>query len=81
MAWFNTNLCFGSSLLRRERTALNLALLTLSSILQHGRNAAQQATLIVITDGRGNVPLHASHKKLFPFPHHFYIFIQQIISG
>ncbi len=40
---------------------LDLALLTLRSTLQHGRNAAQQATLIVLTDGRGNVPLHASH--------------------
>jgi magnesium chelatase subunit D len=40
---------------------LDLTLLTLRSNLQHGRNAAQQATLIIITDGRGNVPLQASH--------------------
>ncbi|HLP88442.1 MAG TPA: hypothetical protein VK184_07610 [Nostocaceae cyanobacterium] len=40
---------------------LHLALQTLRHALQHGRSTVQQATLVLITDGRGNVPLEASH--------------------
>lgn len=39
---------------------LDMALQTLRHALQHGRNALQRARLVVITDGRGNVPLAAS---------------------
>ncbi|WNZ46130.1 hypothetical protein Q2T42_30540 [Leptolyngbya boryana CZ1] len=39
---------------------LDLALHTLRHALQHGRSTIQQAVLIVISDGRGNVPLAAS---------------------
>lgn len=39
---------------------LDLALQTLQSAMQHGRNVVSQAKLVVITDGRGNVPLIAS---------------------
>ena len=39
---------------------LDLALQTLRHALQHGRNNVQQAILVVISDGRGNVPLEAS---------------------
>ena len=39
---------------------LDLALQTLRHVLQHGRSAVQQAVLVVISDGRGNVPLEAS---------------------
>ncbi|MCF2150126.1 hypothetical protein IQ276_027570 [Desmonostoc muscorum LEGE 12446] len=39
---------------------LDLALQTLRHALQHGRSTVQQAVLVVITDGRGNVPLAAS---------------------
>lgn len=40
---------------------LNLALQTLRHALQHGRNLVRKAMLVVISDGRGNVPLEASH--------------------
>jgi magnesium chelatase subunit D len=39
---------------------LDLALQTLRHALQHGRSTVQQAVLVVISDGRGNVPLAAS---------------------
>lgn len=39
---------------------LDLALQTLRHALQHGRSAVQKAVLVVISDGRGNVPLEAS---------------------
>jgi magnesium chelatase subunit D len=39
---------------------LDLVLQTLRHALQHGRSATQQAVLVVLSDGRGNVPLAAS---------------------
>jgi magnesium chelatase subunit D len=45
---------------------LDLALQTLRHALQHGRNAVQQAVLVVISDGRGNVPLAASRANEKP---------------
>ncbi|MEH2115505.1 hypothetical protein [Nostoc sp.] len=39
---------------------LDLGLQTLRHALQHGRSTVQQAVLVVISDGRGNVPLEAS---------------------
>jgi magnesium chelatase subunit D len=39
---------------------LDLALQTLRHALQHGRSTVQQVVLVVISDGRGNVPLEAS---------------------
>lgn len=39
---------------------LSLALQELQHALQHGRGTARKATLVVISDGRGNVPLTAS---------------------
>ncbi len=43
----------------------SLALEQLQRILQHGRNTAQRVTFVVMSDGRGNVPLatstHAEH--------------------
>jgi magnesium chelatase subunit D len=39
---------------------LDLAIRTLRTALQHGRGRVQQARLVVISDGRGNVPLAAS---------------------
>ena len=38
-----------------------LVLQTLRHVLQHGRSRMQQALLVVVTDGRGNVPLRASY--------------------
>ena len=40
---------------------LDLTLKTLRHALQHGRNSIQKAVLVIISDGRGNVPLEASH--------------------
>ncbi len=40
---------------------LDLTLNTLRHALQHGKNAIHKAILVVISDGRGNVPLEASH--------------------
>ncbi|MEH1850497.1 MAG: hypothetical protein V7L11_02155 [Nostoc sp.] len=40
---------------------LDLALKTLRHTLQHGRSTVREAMLVVLTDGRGNVPLEASH--------------------
>lgn len=39
---------------------LDLALQTLRHALQHGRSTIQQAIVVVISDGRGNVPLEDS---------------------
>jgi magnesium chelatase subunit D len=39
---------------------LDLAVQTLRHALQHGRSAVQSAVLVVVSDGRGNVPLEAS---------------------
>ena len=36
--------------------------------LQHGRSAVQQITFVVVTDGRGNVPLKASHSNTITRP-------------
>jgi magnesium chelatase subunit D len=41
---------------------LDLALQTLRHALQHGRSTVRQAVLVVVSDGRGNVPLEASRK-------------------
>jgi magnesium chelatase subunit D len=40
---------------------LELAFETLRHALQHGRGIAARADLVVVTDGRGNVPLATSH--------------------
>jgi magnesium chelatase subunit D len=45
---------------------LDLALQTLRHALQHGRSAVQQAVLVVVSDGRGNVPLKASQMNQKP---------------
>ncbi|PSB33715.1 hypothetical protein [Stenomitos frigidus] len=46
---------------------LDLVLQSLRHALQHGRSAIQQAVLVVITDGRGNVPLETSRTgKVIP---------------
>lgn len=45
---------------------LDLALQTLRHALQHGRSAVRQAVLVVISDGRGNVPLEASRTNQKP---------------
>jgi len=42
---------------------LDLALQTLHRALQHGRSTAQKVTFVVISDGRGNIPLEASRQK------------------
>ncbi len=45
---------------------LDLALQTLRHALQHGRSTVQQAVLVVMSDGRGNVPLVASRMNQKP---------------
>ena len=45
---------------------LDLACQTLRHALQHGRNGVQRAVLIVVSDGRGNVPLDASRLNQKP---------------
>jgi magnesium chelatase subunit D len=45
---------------------LDLALQTLRHALQHGRSAVQEAVLVVVSDGRGNVPLTASRMNQKP---------------
>jgi magnesium chelatase subunit D len=45
---------------------LDLALQTLRHALQHGRSVVRQAVLVVISDGRGNVPLVASRTNQKP---------------
>ncbi len=40
---------------------LELALQVMQRSLQHGRSTVQQVTFVVLSDGRGNVPLSASH--------------------
>lgn len=41
----------------------DLALRTLRHALQHGRSTVQQVVFVVISDGRGNVPLKVSRKE------------------
>ncbi|NEO22245.1 hypothetical protein [Moorena sp. SIO4A5] len=45
---------------------LDLALQTLRHALQHGRSIVQRVVLVVISDGRGNVPLEASRSNRKP---------------
>jgi magnesium chelatase subunit D len=45
---------------------LDLALQTLRHALQHGRSTVHQAVLVVVSDGRGNVPLAASRMNQKP---------------
>jgi magnesium chelatase subunit D len=45
---------------------LELALQTMRHALQHGRSPAARCSLVVLSDGRGNVPLAASHAGLPP---------------
>lgn len=45
---------------------LDLALQTLRHALQHGRSAVRQAVLVVVSDGRGNVPLEVSRANQKP---------------
>ena len=47
---------------------LDLALQTLRHTLQHGRSKVQQALLVVVSDGRGNVPLAASYSGKITAP-------------
>ena len=47
---------------------LDLGLQTLRHALQHGRSAIQQVVLVVISDGRGNVPLAASRTGQMTLP-------------
>lgn len=42
---------------------LSLALEHLQRVLQHGRETAQKVTFVVVSDGRGNVPLSASIRE------------------
>jgi magnesium chelatase subunit D len=45
---------------------LDLALQSLRHALQHGRSTVHQAVLVVVSDGRGNVPLEASRLNQKP---------------
>lgn len=47
---------------------LDLTLQTLRHALQHGKNTIKKAILVVISDGRGNVPLKASHLGKIEMP-------------
>jgi magnesium chelatase subunit D len=47
---------------------LQLALETLRHALRHGRSTALEAQLVVVTDGRGNVPLEASRQRAITAP-------------
>jgi magnesium chelatase subunit D len=47
---------------------LELALQVIYRALQHGRSTVQQVTFVVISDGRGNVPLQASHSNTITPP-------------
>ena len=47
---------------------LELALQTMRHALHHGRNPAARCTLVVVSDGRGNVPLGASQTGRPPGP-------------
>jgi magnesium chelatase subunit D len=47
---------------------LELALQTLRRALQHGRSTVERAKLVVMTDGRGNVPLEASRLNKIIWP-------------
>ncbi len=42
---------------------LDLALQTFHRVLQHGRDIVYKVTFVVISDGRGNIPLEASRQK------------------
>jgi len=45
---------------------LDLARSTLQKALQHGRNTVRNARLVVLTDGRGNIPLEFSRANRVP---------------
>ncbi|KPL87571.1 hypothetical protein SE18_10960 [Herpetosiphon geysericola] len=44
-----------------------LVLKTLQNILNRGRNTINAARLVILTDGRGNVPLNASYTLNYPY--------------
>ncbi|MFN8444383.1 MAG: hypothetical protein U0175_26605 [Caldilineaceae bacterium] len=47
---------------------LELAHQSLRHALQHGRAAHLQARLVIVSDGRGNVPIEASHTGIITIP-------------
>jgi magnesium chelatase subunit D len=47
---------------------MELALQIMQRVLQHGRSTVQHMTFVVLSDGRGNVPLKASHKNILTLP-------------